>query len=205
MHPRNRDGIETFDPGAVREAIEAVRAAAPGMRIGLSTHVGIEADPANRRRAFAAWRVKPDYVSVNFSEGDAGEVTAQMADLGIGVEAGLASMDDARRFLASPPPATLVRVLIEIEEQEENAAVALARAMVEFTRKAGPGVPIQLHGFDASKWPLYREALWLGLERRIGLEDGRLLPDGGAPRDNAALIAAAVALAEGINQSAMDA
>jgi uncharacterized protein (DUF849 family) len=40
-------------------------------------------------------------------------------------------------------------------------------------------------------WPFYREAQRLGLDARIGLEDGDLLPSGQRTENNAALIRAA--------------
>jgi uncharacterized protein (DUF849 family) len=55
-------------------------------------------------------------------------------------------------------------------------------------------LPVLLHGLDATKWPLYREALRLGLDTRIGLEDGKLLPSGATADGNEALIRAADAL-----------
>ena len=44
-------------------------------------------------------------------------------------------------------------------------------------------------------WPLYREALRLRLDSRIGLEDGKLLPSGAEAKSNADLISAACVLA----------
>jgi uncharacterized protein (DUF849 family) len=44
-------------------------------------------------------------------------------------------------------------------------------------------------------WDFYREALAVGLDARIGLEDGKQLPSGAIAEGNAALIRAARALA----------
>ena len=44
-------------------------------------------------------------------------------------------------------------------------------------------------------WPLYREALRLKLDSRIGLEDGGQLPSGERAKDNADLIRCAVTIA----------
>jgi uncharacterized protein (DUF849 family) len=44
-------------------------------------------------------------------------------------------------------------------------------------------------------WPLHRDALARGLDTRIGLEDGNLLPSGERAEGNAALIRAARAMA----------
>jgi uncharacterized protein (DUF849 family) len=48
-----------------------------------------------------------------------------------------------------------------------------------------------MHGYEATIWPLYREALRLGFDARIGLEDGKLLPSGAEASGNAALVRAA--------------
>ena len=58
--------------------------------------------------------------------------------------------------------------------------------------QAGSKLPRQLHGFDAGKWVMHAEALRLGLDQRIGFEDGGFLPDGRIAQSNAELIAAAV-------------
>jgi len=56
-------------------------------------------------------------------------------------------------------------------------------------------VPVLQHGLDATMWPLYHDALLRELDSRIGLEDGKLLPNGTEAADNAALIKAAMLMA----------
>src|SRR5689334_13978112 len=73
IHPRGEDGAETLDPGDVAVALGAIRARLPFVPVGISTREGIRTD---RNRGFdqmKAWRVMPDYVSVNLSEQDAPE------------------------------------------------------------------------------------------------------------------------------------
>jgi uncharacterized protein (DUF849 family) len=84
--------------------------------------------------------------------------------------------------------------LIEIEEQESAAALHTAHSIIAVLDKSGSQLPRQLHGFDASKWVMHAEALRLGLDQRIGFEDGGFLPDGRVAAGNAELIAAAVKL-----------
>ena len=134
----------------------------------------------------------PDYVSVNLSEADAPEVIRLMLKRGIGIEAGLATVADAERYVALPEAASCLRVLIEIDEQESAAALRVAHGIIAVLDRAGSKLPRQLHGFDASKWVMHAEALRLGLDQRIGFEDGGFLPDGREARSNAELIAAAV-------------
>ncbi|MBN9510042.1 MAG: 3-keto-5-aminohexanoate cleavage protein [Alphaproteobacteria bacterium] len=69
-----------------------------------------------------------------------------------------------------------------------------ALAIIAVLDRAAIRLPRLLHGLDATMWPMYRLALRLGLETRIGLEDGDRLPSGERAASNAALIAAARAL-----------
>lgn len=194
IHPRTAEGLESFAAADIGAAVAALRTAVPGAAIGVSTREGIVADPSLRQQVFAAWHVLPDYVSVNLSEADAPEVIRQMLDMGIGVEAGLATVADAERFVALPEAGQCLRILIEIEEQEETAAKRVAQDIMLVLDAAGMAPPRQLHGFDASQWPLFEMAVKLGLDQRIGLEDGCLLPDGSVAAGNADMIAAAAAL-----------
>ena len=150
------------------------------------------ADPDARQQAFQAWQVLPDYVSVNLSEADAPEVIRLMLKRGIGIEAGLATVADAERYVALPEAAACLRVLIEIEAQKSAEAIDAAHRIIAVLDRAGSRLPRQLHGYDACKWALHAEALRLGLDQRIGLEDGKLMPDGRIAESNAELIAAAV-------------
>ena len=192
IHPRNANGGESFAAEDIAAALRAVRASVPGVPVGISTREGIMADPAARQRAFQAWQVLPDYVSVNLSEADAPEVIRLMLKREIGIEAGLATVADAERYVALPEADACLRVLIEIEEQESADAIGVAHEIIVVLDRVGSHPPRQLHGYDACKWSLHAEALLLGLDQRIGLEDGKLLPDGRIAGSNAELIAAAV-------------
>ena len=192
IHPRDAGGLESFAAEDIGAALKAIRARVPGVPVGISTREGILGDAAARQRAFQAWDVLPDYVSVNLSEADAPEVIRLMLQRSIGIEAGLATVADAERYVALPEAASCLRVLIEIEEQESAAALRVANGITAVLYRAGSKLPRQLHGFDASKWVMHEEALLLGLDQRIGFEDGGFLPDGRRARSNAELIAAAV-------------
>ena len=192
IHPRNAEGVESFAAEDIAAALHAVRASVPGVPVGISTREGIVADVVARERAFRAWHGLPDYVSVNLSEADAPEVISLMLKRGIGVEAGLATVADAERYVALPEVAACLRVLIEIDEQKSAEAIGVAHDIIAVLDHAGGLLPRQLHGYDVCKWSLHAEALRLGLDQRIGLEDGKLLPDGRIAESNAELIAAAV-------------
>jgi len=192
IHPRNAKGAESFAVEDITAALRAVRASVPSVPIGISTRVGITADPAARQRAFQAWQILPDYVSVNLSEADAPEVIRLMLKRGIGIEAGLATVADAERYVALPEAAACLRVLIEIDDQKSADALRVAHDIIALLDRGGIRLPRQLHGYDACKWALHGEALRLGMDQRIGLEDGKVLPDGGITKNNAELIATAV-------------
>ena len=61
-------------------------------------------------------------------------------------------------------------------------------------RRAGIRRSILLHGENATVWPFVERAAARGLSTRVGLEDGKHLPDGALADGNAALVAAAVGL-----------
>ncbi len=192
LHPRGSNGQESLQ--AVDATIRAVRLACPGTLIGVSTGAWIENDEQRTRSAIASWTELPDYASVNLSEPDAPAVIDLLHRRGIGVEAGLASVADAKRFVALPARGRVFRVLIEIEEQDLEVAYQIAEGIAAVLQRANVRRPILLHGFDETLWPfveLARERRW---STRVGLEDGQYLRDGTLAPDNAALVAAAAAI-----------
>jgi uncharacterized protein (DUF849 family) len=80
---------------------------------------------------------------------------------------------------------------IEIGEQDEREGCNVAKAIIDVLGAAGVTLPQLLHGYEKTKWPLFRYAIALGLDTRIGFEDGGLLPTGETAVDNADLIRAA--------------
>jgi uncharacterized protein (DUF849 family) len=195
IHPRGVDGLESLDPDDVAAALRAMRESAPGAPIGLSTGTWIKPGGRARRETIRNWTVLPDYVSVNLVEDDAPEIISLVMAKGVGVEVGLWSVEDARRFAALPLASQCLRALIEINEQDVDEGLRVAHAIIAFLDGAQLALPRLLHGLDATKWPLYRESLRLGLDARIGFEDGLRLPSGEIAASNATLIAAARTLA----------
>lgn len=195
LHPRGPSGQESLQ--AVDATIRAVRLACPGTLIGVSTGAWIENDEQRTRSAIASWAELPDYASVNLSEPDAPAVIDLLHRRGIGVEAGLASVADAERFITLSSHGRVFRLLIEVEEQDLEVAYQVAEGIAAVLQRANVHRPILLHGFDATLWPfveLARERRW---STRVGLEDGKYLRDGTLAPDNAALVAAAAAIFRG--------
>ena len=195
LHVRARDGKESLHPDHVARTLAAVRLAVPGVPIGLSTGWWIPPKGRARQDHIQAWQAVPDYVSINLIEEDSAEVIDLALSKRIGVEAGIWSPADAEKFIAHPNAGRCLRVLIEINEQDLAAGMQAYRGVMAILDRAGIDLPRLLHGLDATMWDFYRETLALGLDARIGLEDGRHLPSGTVADDNAALIRAARALA----------
>lgn len=198
VHPRDAQGVETLAAEHIAAALRAIRAKVPGIPVGISTREGIRTDKARGFDQMRSWTVLPDYVSVNISEEDAGDIIALMVAEGIGVEAGLATVADTLKFTKLATVKDCLRVLVEIDFEKDVAnALSLADEIIRILGENRIDLPILLHGFDETMWPLYRRSLALGLDARLGLEDGVLLPDGSLAADNRDIIAAARELTPG--------
>lgn len=88
----------------------------------------------------------------------------------------------------------MLRILIEIDIQELPTALADAHGIAAALDRAGVRRPILLHGADATVWPFVELARRRRWSTRVGLEDGRTLPDGKVALDNAEIVAAAAAV-----------
>lgn len=192
IHPRGPDGQESLS--AVDATVLAVRRACPGTLVGVSTGDWIENDKEQTRASIVGWTESPDYASVNLSEADAPAVMKLLRHRGVMVEAGLASVGDAERFVNLKDHSRVFRILIEIEEQDLGVAREVADGIVMVLDRAGVRRPILLHGFDATVWPFVELAHQRRWSTRVGLEDGKHLADGTTASDNTALVAAAVAM-----------
>jgi uncharacterized protein (DUF849 family) len=195
VHPRDAAGAQTLEPGPCGEAVAAIRAAAPGLPIGLSTGAWIEPDPERRLALAAAWDPRPDFVSVNVHEPGAAELVRALPGLGIGVEAGVWNALSARRLIEDDLTRLCLRVLVEPREAEVAAALTTISAVDAVLDEAGAGLQRVYHGRDATAWPVLEAMLARGRDVRVGLEDVLTLADGRPARDNAELVAAALAMA----------
>jgi uncharacterized protein (DUF849 family) len=185
-HARDARGGQTMAPAACDAVVAAVRAATPGLPIGLTTSADVDPDPFARAAAVRTWRDAPDFVSVNLSElGWAGIVRAAL-HAGIAVEAGLRTPDDAEELARSPFAHQVIRALVEVEGGADDAH-AIAERIPREVRQLW-------HGFGERTWEVLPAAIAAGHEVRVGLEDVLVLPDGRPAQSNAELVAAAVAL-----------
>ncbi|MEV4715816.1 3-keto-5-aminohexanoate cleavage protein [Micromonospora noduli] len=190
VHPRDEAGVESLRPTVIAEALTAIRSARPGLPVGVSTGAWIVPDPAARVAAVRAWPVLPDFASVNAHEPGAEAVAAALHERGVPVEAGLWTLDAVAAYRRWRVPAG--RVLVEC--MAEEVAVALADASRVLAALPADAPSVLLHAEGPATWPVLAEAVRRGLDTRIGLEDTVCLPDGSPAADNAALVAAAVAV-----------
>ena len=186
IHPRDADGRQTLRAAECDTAVAAIRKAAPGLPVGLSTAEAIDPDPFARTAAMKRWRQRPDFVSVNLSElGWMGIVRAAV-HAGIAVEAGLATPADAEQLARSPFTHQVLRALVEVDGGVDDARAIAALI---------PHEMLQLwHGHGQRTWDVLQAAAAAGHQVRVGLEDVLTLPDGRLATGNAELVTAAVEL-----------
>lgn len=190
LHPKHPDGTDSLDPHILAATLLAVRAAAPGTPIGVTTGAWTAPDPRDRITAIRSWTVLPDHASVNWHEDGADDIAAALLDRGIAVEAGLHSgTDGPDRFRTAPTRDRVLRVLAEVTDPTTRGAATTADTLLDHIGPARS--PVLLHGSGAGAWPVLTLAAHRGLDTRIGLEDTLQLPDGDIAPDNAALVTTA--------------
>jgi uncharacterized protein (DUF849 family) len=191
MHPKSADGVDSLLPAEVDAAVAAVRHAAPGLPLGVTTGFWALPDASQRLRAVESWSVLPDFASLNWHEPGSPELAKVLLSRGLGVEVGIFHAEAAQSWAASDVAQHCMRVMIELGADGD---VATADELLAMVAVAASPAPILLHGLDESCWPLLEHAGVRGVQTRIGMEDTLSLPDGSIASGNAALVAAAVEL-----------
>ena len=191
VHAFDDGGRETLDGAACAKVLRAIRALCPETPISLTTSAAIVGDPRERFRIVEAWEEMPDLVTANQGEPGIVELCELLLSRGVGIEAGLLSIDDARAFVLSGLAGRCRRVLIEPLDADPDAAVQHSAEMEDILVSAGIMLEQLHHGYGIACWAVNRRGLARGHGIRTGLEDVTLLPDGKPARDNADLVAAA--------------
>lgn len=194
VHAFDDAGRETLEGVACARVLRAIRALCPGCPISLTTSAAIVGDPGRRFSVVEAWEDMPDLVTANQGEPGIVELCELLLSRGVGIEAGLLSVDDARAFVRSGLAGRCRRVLVEPLDADPDAAVRHAAEMEDIVMSAGITLPQVHHGYGPACWAVNRRGLERGHGIRTGLEDVTLLPDGEPARDNADLVAAAARL-----------
>jgi uncharacterized protein (DUF849 family) len=194
VHAFDHAGRETLDGAGCAKLLRAIRALCPETPISLTTSATIVADPAERFRIVAAWQEMPDLITANQGEPGIVELCELLLSRGVGIEAGLLTVEDAQAFVLSGLAGRCRRVLIEPLDADPDAAVEHASRIEEIVVSAGITLEQVHHGYGIACWAVNRRGLARGHGIRTGLEDITLLPDGTQARDNADLVAAAARL-----------
>lgn len=189
LHPRDASGRERLDPELVDRVVTAVRDAC-GVPVGVSTGAWIEPDLERRIELIRGWTA-PDYASVNLSEAGARDVAQALLGAGVGIEAAVWTVDEARQLGEWDTEAGITRVLVEPVDLEAHEAVAFVDAIHDVLDRAGVAAPRLQHGDGEATWILMEDAARRGLDTRVGLEDTVHDPDGSVTAGNEALIRAA--------------
>jgi uncharacterized protein (DUF849 family) len=192
LHPRGPDGRETFEAQIV-DAVVAQAAKACGVPVGVATGAWVEPDPERRAALVGAWTA-PAFASVNLSEDGAAAVMRALLDAGIGIEAGVWTVEEADALAATGLADRLLRVLVEPMDGDGPTAAQHARAIEARLDHHRIGAPRVHHGEGPATWAVLTQAVELGHGIRVGLEDTLVLPDGTRTSSNAELVAAAAAL-----------
>jgi uncharacterized protein (DUF849 family) len=156
-------------------------------------------DRARRRRQLeliADWSA-PDYASVNLSEHGAVDVMRTLLDAGIGIEAGVWSVQDAERLAACGLGDRLTRILVEPVDVAAGDAVALVDEIHAALDRLSLTAARLQHGDGEATWILLRDAIRRGIDTGIGLEDTVDGPDGSRADGNEALVRVAGDLGAG--------
>jgi uncharacterized protein (DUF849 family) len=198
LHPRDESAAESLAAADVLTAVAAVRAAVPGIPVGVTTGLwAAGGDPELRLELVSGWTGPdaPDFASVNVSEPGCPELAGLLSGLGIGVEAGVWSVADADALAAARDGyGQLVRILVEAQVPAAEAAVELAAQIDAALDRHGFTEPRLHHGEGAGTWQVLRAAIRTGRDIRIGLEDTLELPDGSTTTGNSQLVAEACAM-----------
>jgi uncharacterized protein (DUF849 family) len=194
LHPYDGHGLETLAAEPCAAALRAVRAACPGVPVSLSTSAAIEPDPERRIALIDAWTELPDLATANQGEEGILELCELLGTRGIGIEAGLLSLDDARVFVASGLAPRCVRALVEPLDPDPQDALTHAEAIERVLAEGGVGLGQVHHGDGIASWAVNRRAARRGHGIRTGLEDTPVLPDGRVASGNGELVAAAALL-----------
>jgi uncharacterized protein (DUF849 family) len=195
LHPRDGSGAQTLEPAHVLASVAAVRAAT-GLPVGVTTGIWtVDGDVRRRLELVSGWTGadRPDYASINMNEPGLAELADLLTSLGIGIEAGVWTTEDARLLGASGFRDRILWVLMEPEEPAEAVATA-AETAAELARLGVTARQVR-HGYDLATWDVLRAAVADGQDIRVGLEDTTVLPDGSVAAGNGDLVAAGARLA----------
>jgi uncharacterized protein (DUF849 family) len=199
IHPFDKTGHQTLAAGPCAAALRAVHTACPGIPVSLTTFAEVEPDPKRRLELVKSWTVLPELVTANQGEEGIIDLCKYLIKRGVGIEAGLLSVKDARSFLRSGLTDRCARILVEPLDSDPNEAVSQAAAIERIIVDAGVSLEQVHHGDGVASWAVSERGLTRGHGIRTGLEDTPVLPDGRLAPDNASLVRAASKMIANLN------
>lgn len=191
VHVWNAQNQESLAADDVANFLNAIRAACPGIPVGISSGEWIVPDLAERLKHIQAWDVVPDFVSLNTDEADFEKVAGVLLSKNIGIEAGIFNKTAVQAFAAWEKRDRCLRILIEPNETTVKAAINNVIQIETILKDTAPQLPRLLHGLDETTWPMVKLAAERGYDTRIGFEDSAYLPDGQMAEFNDELVRAA--------------
>ena len=192
FHVRNKEGNESLFAEDLNRIFSFLRKELPDAKLGISTGEWILPDSQKKIEVIKSWEMLPDFVSVNFDEEVAEEVTEILIKRNVGVEAGISFPNEAEKFVKSKIAKDCLRILIEPQEQFISEAERNINEIESILDKSNISVPRLLHGFEKIVWDLIKMSVKKGYSTRIGLEDTLSLPDGKIANSNAELVREAI-------------
>jgi uncharacterized protein (DUF849 family) len=136
IHPRNAQGMQSLAHEDIAAAITAIRHSCPSLPCGMSTARWIEPDVGRRLQQIQGWTVQPDFASVNFSEPGAEDLCAHFLSTQVGIEAGIWCVADAQRLLTWGLADRCLRILIEPQEANMEAALVTRVTLAQGKKSA---------------------------------------------------------------------
>lgn len=194
VHAFDENENETLDAISCARVLKAIRHLCPGLSVSLTTSATIIADPDRRLAVIQTWTEFPDLVTANQGEEGIIELSEWLMSKGVEIEAGLLSVNDARKFIASRIRDKCRRVLIEPLDNDPDEALRHAAEMEDIVLGAGVTAEQVHHGYDIACWAVNRRAIYRGHGIRTGLEDVAVLPDGLAADNNEQLVRTALSI-----------
>jgi uncharacterized protein (DUF849 family) len=194
FHVRDPAGKETLDFQYVSEQVSGIKTALPGIPVGISTGEWIEPDLSKRIFLIRTWVILPDFASVNGQEAGFEMVADELLKKGVGIEAGINSLQAAVNFRNSGLLKYCFRILLEPGEQELQKALKNLEAIENFLSGLLDKQSVLLHGYDKTCWELLKIAHQKGYDCRVGFEDVLTLPTGKLASSNLELVQEASAI-----------
>jgi uncharacterized protein (DUF849 family) len=191
FHVRGSDGKESLKSEDVAASLKAIRAAIPGIPVGVSTGAWILRNTALRYELISQWNTLPNFASVNFNEDGAVALAELLLSRNIPTEAGLSDLAGTEVFVKSGLAKRCLRLLVEPMQPSVPEALKTLDRILALLDGAGVKLPVVFHGLNDTAWRMIDEAAARGYDTRVGFEDILAMPDGSTASSNGDLVAEA--------------